>query len=80
MKAGDTIFIKEFAQYAVITEVLPDGRPTRAEIMTPEGPRIVNILSLVIEAVGLGHSLYQLIRTIIKSIKYLINGTRNAKQ
>lgn len=71
MKVGDPIYIPLFRQFATVDEILPDGRPTRAKIMTPEGERVINIFSLVIEAVTVSGTLYRLAKQIYRSIRTL---------
>lgn len=72
MKVGDPIYIPLFKQFGTVEEILPDGRPARARIMTPEGDRVINIVSLIIEAVSISGTLLRLIKQIVNSIRSLI--------
>lgn len=49
IKVGEEVYLPELKQFGIVKEVNATGRPKSVEIQTVDGPKVINVLNMIVK-------------------------------
>lgn len=49
VKVGEEVFLPKLKQFGIVKEVTESGRPKLVQIQTTQGPKVINVLNMIVK-------------------------------
>ena len=73
-EVGDEVYLRDLKTFGEVVEVLPGGNVSQVKIRTPDGPKIVDTLHMVVEIVAIVRTLLPALGALVREIKSWFKG------